>query len=222
MFLEITAPLRVLGLSRPSLPHDTVIEFEQTASVPGTNGTSFEISGNGVKPAVQAVRESEFVNDVSFVTNSVAGEIYRLQWDSPLPDFLTRVRDSDGELLSATGMDENWTFTLRFENQAAVSSFFELCKGMNDSINVQKMRANGPPRRSRDSAVTEKQLETLNLAIDSGYFEVPRQQTLNQMADELGISDSAVSQRLRRGIATILNESSVVAPSAPRATLLEH
>lgn len=44
--------------------------------------------------------------------------------------------------------------------------------------------------------ITDKQLEALELALDAGYYETPRQTDLGEIADELDISESAASQRL--------------------------
>lgn len=44
--------------------------------------------------------------------------------------------------------------------------------------------------------LTEKQREALTCAIESGYYERPRGATLDDLADELDITPSAVSQRL--------------------------
>lgn len=46
------------------------------------------------------------------------------------------------------------------------------------------------------STITEKQREALELATELGYYETPRQTDLGDIADELGISESAASQRL--------------------------
>lgn len=45
--------------------------------------------------------------------------------------------------------------------------------------------------------LTEKQRETLALAIDKGYYERPREADLTDLAGALDLSKSAVSQRLR-------------------------
>lgn len=55
-------------------------------------------------------------------------------------------------------------------------------------------------RRSNDPtdgvSLTEKQREVLQLAIESGYYDRPRGATLADLAAELDITESAVSQRL--------------------------
>lgn len=45
--------------------------------------------------------------------------------------------------------------------------------------------------------LTDKQRDTLELAISEGYYERPRETDLTTLADRLGLSKSAVSQRLR-------------------------
>jgi len=44
--------------------------------------------------------------------------------------------------------------------------------------------------------ITKKQQEALETALDAGYYETPRETNLSALADELSISESAVSQRL--------------------------
>ncbi|WP_254863038.1 helix-turn-helix domain-containing protein [Halovivax gelatinilyticus] len=44
--------------------------------------------------------------------------------------------------------------------------------------------------------ITEKQREAVLLAVDAGYYETPRQTDLGELAERLGVSKSAVSQRL--------------------------
>ncbi|EFW93068.1 DNA binding domain-containing protein [Haladaptatus paucihalophilus DX253] len=46
---------------------------------------------------------------------------------------------------------------------------------------------------------TEQQHETLRSAMDRGYYEIPRRMTTTDLAEELGVSHQAVSERLRRG-----------------------
>ena len=221
VYLEITAPIEVLGFSRPAGPGDTVITIEPTVSIPGQFVMSVALSGTDVDPILQAIRDSGFVKSVTYVTDSDAGEVYQLKWGNPIPEFLQRVRDCDGELLTAVALDDRWKFRLRFGSQETTSHFYRLVDDLDDAITVQRLRSYESTRSDRPSGLTSAQRETLILALENGYFEVPRQHSLNQLADELGISDSAVSQRLRRGLSSLLTESSVVANTRSQAPVLE-
>lgn len=46
------------------------------------------------------------------------------------------------------------------------------------------------------NSITDKQQTALELALEAGYYETPRQTDLAELAEELDISESAVSQRL--------------------------
>ncbi|WP_254864812.1 helix-turn-helix domain-containing protein [Halovivax gelatinilyticus] len=46
--------------------------------------------------------------------------------------------------------------------------------------------------------VTPTERETIRLAVESGYYEVPREATLGDLATTLDVSDAAISKTLRR------------------------
>jgi predicted DNA binding protein len=52
------------------------------------------------------------------------------------------------------------------------------------------------PAETEVTQITEKQREAIETALEQGYYENPRQASLSDLADELGVTDSAVSQRL--------------------------
>lgn len=54
--------------------------------------------------------------------------------------------------------------------------------------------------------ITELQRETAELAFDAGYYERPREADLSELADELGITESAVSQRLNSAESKLIHE----------------
>ncbi|GAB7018454.1 helix-turn-helix domain-containing protein [Halostagnicola bangensis] len=55
-----------------------------------------------------------------------------------------------------------------------------------------------------DELLTDRQREVLETAIREGYFEIPRECTLSELADSLGIDKSTASNILRRGQARII------------------
>ncbi|WP_226481275.1 helix-turn-helix domain-containing protein [Natrinema amylolyticum] len=55
-----------------------------------------------------------------------------------------------------------------------------------------------------DTLVTDRQRELLEIAIREGYYEVPRECTLAEVAETVGIDKGTASTILRRGEATLL------------------
>ena len=61
--------------------------------------------------------------------------------------------------------------------------------------------------------LTDRQREALRIAYERVYFDVPRAVSLEEVAAELGISASSVSERLRRAQTQLIEET--VAPTWP-------
>jgi predicted DNA binding protein len=55
-----------------------------------------------------------------------------------------------------------------------------------------------------DGPLTDRQLECLTVAERMGYFEVPRESSLAEVADALDVDTSTASETVRRGIARVL------------------
>lgn len=204
MYLEVTSPLGALGLAKNSLPPGTNIEFERTATVLGRCTPSFRITGPGTDSVIAALRDSPFVSEKSVFSENQAGSVYRFTWSDTRPELIEQIRETDGSFLSAIAEGDTWTFELRFPNQTAATHFYTYYTDSDHPITVQKTRQDEPVNPTLGDSLTAEQRDALDRAVDSGYFQVPRQTTLVQLADEMGISDSAVSQRLRRGLQNIL------------------
>jgi hypothetical protein len=54
------------------------------------------------------------------------------------------------------------------------------------------------------SGLTDRQREALRVALETGYFSVPRETSLEDLAKRLDVSDTAASQRLRRGVENLI------------------
>lgn len=217
MILEMTVPLGVLGFVQTALPIRASIKFERTASVFGTCSSSIVVSGADTE-LVRTIRESRFIKGTTLVGKDEHSVTYRLTWDETLPELIECIREADGTVLSAVAVDNTWTFNLRFPEQRAASRFYTRYSDSEYPLEIQRVSEDSVTQRSQNTVVTKKQQEVPLHALQVGYFEVPRQATTDDLALEFDISDTAVSERLRRGVAAILRETTHstidVAPTA--------
>ena len=58
--------------------------------------------------------------------------------------------------------------------------------------------------RNPETLLTDRQRECLTVAFREGYFQVPRECTLEDVADAIGVDKSTASETLRRGSARVL------------------
>ena len=63
-------------------------------------------------------------------------------------------------------------------------------------VNIKELSTT--PFNSSPKILTAKQIKAIKLAYDSGYFDIPRRKTTEELSDELGISRVSFRERMRR------------------------
>lgn len=109
--------------------------------------------------------------------------------------------DEGAVIRSIRGSAGGWEFRLAFPSDAAVTRFFDFCGDHDVPFTIHRTFEE---TNDRPHGLTEVQNRTLQKALEAGYFDVPRRASLIDIADDLGLSDTAVSQRLRRGLRTLV------------------
>ncbi len=159
--------------------------------------------------AVEAtLRETAAVDSIARLDSADGETLVRIEWAQLPTDFLAALADSGARVYEAVGGGETWQFRLRFPDHEAMTAFYRQCLDRGIEITVRTVDssdADGPSGVGRD--ITDAQRETLRTALVAGYFDVPRQVNLTELADQLDISDTATSERLRRGISTLLTRT---------------
>lgn len=221
MLMRVTVPGGTLGLVNGSLPAGTTLEFERTASAAGRDSPSFVVSGDEAAAVVRSLRGQPRTDGVRILADDGDRTVLRLRWEQRAPALLRRVEENDGTVLSGDLWDDTWTLELRFPDQDDATGFYERYDGAGHRLTVHRMAPGGAGSPTADR-LTPKQREALSRAVTGGYFEVPRRTTLGDIARELDVSDTAVSQRIRRGISNLLqSQDPVVASCATDETVHE-
>ena len=90
----------------------------------------------------------------------------------------------------------------RLPDRDALSEYIRLCR--EHGYGVELLRAYPADDDHGRYDLSEKQAEALQAALEAGYFESPRQTDLGTLAERFDISEQALSERLRRGVAAVL------------------
>jgi len=135
--------------------------------------------------------------------------LVRFEWEANVRGLLRPIAESDVVLVSAVGTADRWHVEVRGEDRAAVSDFQQRCIENDVPVELVALHSVVPLRTRSDSVLTEAQREALLLAYERGYFRSPRETTLAEVADELGITGQSLGSRLRRGIERLVAEAVV-------------
>lgn len=134
------------------------------------------------------------------------------QYAEPDDQVLYRVRVTDAaelvtypvwvevgaEQIEAKYRDGWWENRYRVPDTAALETIEEWCRDNGIEFELDGVFSQ-EDQDSPDTDLTAEQREILEAALEMGYFEVPRQGTLEDVAAALDISSQAASERMRRG-----------------------
>lgn len=109
---------------------------------------------------------------------------------------------------------DGWRQSGWFANRAAFTEFSSFWQ-RNAGFRLRRLTRDGASEPPGDG-LTDRQREALRTAYETGYFEIPRQTSLEAIANELDVSASAVSERLRRAQTQLIEETEATMwPSLP-------
>lgn len=149
------------------------------------------------------------VEDAFISEDTGDGVLYKLIWSQEFRNLVDAMVDHHGSLVEASGTAGTWNLKLRFAQRSHVSEFQDHFRGRGHEFEVERLYQPDSPRQ-REYNLTAEQRDTLVAAYDAGYFDVPRASSTEELAAELGISANAVSARLRRASANLVDTTLVL------------
>lgn len=164
----------------------------------------FWLRGTDVDDIESAFTAHPGVKDIRLVDSVEDEHLLRVEWATDHDDVLTIVAETGIPLIEATGTDKQWTFEIRGDDRSDIATFHQRCRELDIPLTLTEMHALTPIETPTEAAITDSQQEALVLAYERGYFESPREVTLEDLGEELGISQQAVGSRIRGGTKQIL------------------
>lgn len=131
--------------------------------------------------------------------------LFCVEWEGRDRGFADGVTAAGATVLEGYCEDGWWAFRMRFPEFQSLSTFYDRCTKAGMTLDVRQLRDLTQESPQAPYGLTEPQYRTLRVALERGYFAIPRGITLTELADELDVSDTAASQRLRRGLASVLS-----------------
>ncbi|QLK27826.1 helix-turn-helix domain-containing protein [Natrinema zhouii] len=119
------------------------------------------------------------------------------------------VIEAGNVLREVTATHEGWHFRAAFPSDEAIERFhaFFVDRGLDVELR-QLYDAREPTDGSRlQYGVTDRQREALVAAVDAGYLDIPRSCSLAELGERFDISSNAMSERFRRGVGTLIENT---------------
>jgi predicted DNA binding protein len=185
------------------------LEIELVEFVPVSDGTIpyfwIESDPKLFRQFKRRIRSDERVNGFWSEDARNGRRLVRLDWDPQSDDFLDALISEEVMLQHGVGTNRGWRFQLHFRDRLAAAEFQQKCVDTNVPFTILSISDPESEDEFGQYGLTEAQLEALHLAREEGYFEDPREITLEQLGEQLGITRQAVSYRIRAGVKHLID-----------------
>ncbi|MCU4751824.1 helix-turn-helix domain-containing protein [Halobacteria archaeon AArc-curdl1] len=222
---EFTIPTEafVLADSIDDAP-DMQIEIKRVVGSDSEVTPYFWASGGDFKQFESGLRSDEMIQELLTLEKHDETEqygqedderFYMVTWETEPPNLMTAVSEAKATVLEAINTDgTSWDVKIIFPTDQSLSTFHDYCTEHELSFEPTKLYRPDNPAKNQTYELTDEQQEALEAAYHSGYFEVPRENTLTEIAETLNISRNALSARLRRGHRNLLSNTVIHEKSA--------
>ena len=205
--MEFTVPAAEfpLGSIFENLPGVTV-ELERLIPHETVTIPYFWVRGSEIEDIESVFEPHAGVRDIRLVDSIDDEYLMRAEWVREYNGLLTALSETNLTVLSAVGTTDGWRFEVRGDTQNTIAEFQTYYKNNDIPIGVETVHALLPVQAD-SYELTETQREALVLAYERGYFDTPRKSSLEEIADELDITQQSLSSRLRRGHRRLISKA---------------
>ncbi|THE63476.1 bacterio-opsin activator [Salinadaptatus halalkaliphilus] len=185
-----------------------------------SSGHGLWLSGPPQDDVEMALEEADAIGEYSLISDDDDRWLYDLEFDPDTVDVFAVVLEEGGTVLSASASSGTWLLSIRVVDRECVSSLYDRLVENDISPTIVRLFDLAEESHSQ-CGLTPRQYETLVAAIDHGYFEIPREVSMQELSEELDISHQALSERLRRAYRALVTaelnvaEDETTAPPIP-------
>ncbi|MFH5800411.1 helix-turn-helix domain-containing protein [Haladaptatus sp. CMAA 1911] len=222
--VEVTFPAEQFALEHTLNTLETVtFEVEQIVA---TNSDSLMpfiwITTSDQTTLEEAFTADESVAEFQLIADFETEYLYQLEWVDHIEHLIRILVTEKATVLAARGQEKTWHLRLLFVNRDSVTRTHDYCQEHGIEFDIENIQEFNDQRSAR-FGLTETQQNALHLAADQGYYSVPRESTAEELAEALGVSHQALSERLRRGHGTLVDHllSTSKTTEPPETTLTE-
>ncbi|WP_135536372.1 helix-turn-helix domain-containing protein [Halostella pelagica] len=196
---EFTIPADAFALHQTfeEIP-DLMIEFERLATHSREWIMPFLWASDAdIDTVERALRADPSIENLQRIGHDRNIGQFTVEWDEEFQQLIDQIVDQHGIMQEAEATNGSWFLKLKFVERDAVQEFQEFFAERGYNFELQRLYEGTAPKE-REYDLTPEQHEVLVTALEMGYFAIPRDAQIGDLADELDISTNAVSQRLRR------------------------
>lgn len=191
---------------------------QMVACDPETVLITFWAEGDEFDSLESGLEQTEEIIAVDELSDRVSGQkLYQVRLPAATTAYWEWV-GRNGVLLDCSVNHEGVWMRMRFPDRESLIDYRRAACDRGCSFTLTELQSTDiRPDGDRDR-LTHPQQELLALAVEEGYFEIPREIMMAEIAAHCGISGQAASERLRRALSTMVGNHIAIEQDGHRAT----
>ncbi|WP_227356715.1 bacterio-opsin activator domain-containing protein [Haladaptatus salinisoli] len=209
--VEVEVPADEFALSQTlSAVADSEFEIERVVAHDAEMMMPFVWVSGGEREAIEtALSEDPSVSEFELLANPNEEWFYRMEWVDQIETLVRILVEEEGTILAATGNSDHWNLRILFPDRDSLSRTYDYCEENGLALDILNIYRLEEGRQGR-FGLTQEQQDALTLAYDEGYYDIPRNLDAGDLAEELGITHQAVSERLRRAHENLVKNTLII------------
>lgn len=110
----------------------------------------------------------------------------------------------NGFMIQTETKEKGWLVRMLLPDRQALNTIWEYASDNDMSLDIVEIYGKGGDVGEMSYGLTDEQERALTTAYRAGYFNEPRDVSLSEVAAEMGLSSTAMSGRLRRGVGNLI------------------
>lgn len=213
LFGEFHVPSEALAL------HETLadvpgltLEIERVVATEESLTPYFWVTDADLAAFESAAEADTSVRNLQRLDEFENATLYRAEWTDNIDSLVYAYLEIGGAILEATGKNGQWELRIRFDDHEKLDRFRTYCHENDIPFRLERLHQLSHPRSGGQYGLTSKQHEALIKSWEMGYFDPAEHVSLNDVAEELQITQQSLSQRLQRAHQALVAHTLAVTP----------
>ncbi|MFC7009661.1 helix-turn-helix domain-containing protein [Halalkalicoccus salilacus] len=146
------------------------------------------------------------VEEVVMFSETGEERSYQMTWTGAIDFIVPILTEYSGTITHADGSADGWELRVVFPDREELSRANQAAQESGFRFDIKTIYGTEDPR-GVEYELTETQRNTLVAAFEAGYFTVPRETSLTNLAEQLEASHQSVSERLRRATGQLVEST---------------
>lgn len=190
-----------------SLPDVTVGVRSDAGTDPVHDGHIFWIEAEEFEVVDETLAADPTVAAFSTVDHADDRRTYRITYSDEAKLLTPAILDMGGLTQEARSHANGWILQLQLQDHDTLVGLDHFAEAHGIHLEILDLNQDPTITNRLNYGLTDRQTEALLAAFEHGYYDEPREISLEELASILDVSNTAVSGRLRRGSARLVEEA---------------